>query len=81
VHRLVAADPSIFLSKDQAKQHKIKRPLADNTMRRIARGLKKFVLDNPQPFLVPVMHGAERGRGASTNRCARSPEPTVATVR
>jgi DNA (cytosine-5)-methyltransferase 1 len=38
---------SIFLSKEEARQHKIMRPLADNTMRRIARGLKKFVIDNP----------------------------------
>lgn len=28
------------------------RPLAEKTMRRIARGLKKFVLDNPEPFIV-----------------------------
>ncbi|MFX3633739.1 MAG: DNA cytosine methyltransferase [Candidatus Pristimantibacillus sp.] len=31
-----------------------KRPLADNTMRRIARGLKKFVIDNPEPFIIKV---------------------------
>jgi DNA (cytosine-5)-methyltransferase 1 len=30
----------------------VKRPLAENTMRRIARGLQKFVLDNPKPFIV-----------------------------
>lgn len=31
-----------------------KKPLAENTMRRIARGLKKFVIDNPAPFIAPV---------------------------
>ena len=31
-----------------------KRPLAENTMRRIAKGLKKFVFENPEPFLVQV---------------------------
>lgn len=31
-----------------------KRPLAENTMRRIARGIQKFVLDNPKPFIVRV---------------------------
>ena len=29
-----------------------KKPLCENTMRRIAKGLKKFVLDNPDPFVV-----------------------------
>lgn len=29
-----------------------KRPLAENTMKRIARGIQKFVLDNPEPFIV-----------------------------
>ncbi|MBL4800740.1 MAG: DNA cytosine methyltransferase [Emcibacter sp.] len=29
-----------------------KRPLAENTLKRIARGLKKFVFDNPAPFII-----------------------------
>jgi len=29
-----------------------KKPLAENTMRRIARGIQKFVIDNPEPFIV-----------------------------
>ena len=29
-----------------------KRPLAENTMRRIARGIQKFVIDNPEPFII-----------------------------
>ncbi|WP_052008951.1 DNA cytosine methyltransferase [Listeria riparia] len=29
-----------------------KKPLAENTMRRIARGIQKFVLDNPDPFIL-----------------------------
>ncbi len=29
-----------------------KRPLAENTMRRIARGIQKFVIDNPDPFII-----------------------------
>lgn len=31
-----------------------KKPLAENTLRRIAHGVKKFVLDAAQPFIVPV---------------------------
>ncbi|SEG16216.1 DNA cytosine methyltransferase [Marinobacterium lutimaris] len=30
------------------------RPLAENTLRRIARGLQRFVIDNPEPFIVPL---------------------------
>lgn len=32
------------------------RPLADATMRRIARGLERFVLRAPRPFIVPLTH-------------------------
>ena len=32
------------------------KPLADNTLKRIAKGIKKFVLDCPQPFIVPIAH-------------------------
>ncbi|MFT2186335.1 DNA cytosine methyltransferase [Pseudomonas putida] len=31
-----------------------KKPLADATLRRVAKGMKKFVLDNPTPFIVPI---------------------------
>lgn len=31
-----------------------KRPLAENTMRRIARGIQKFVIENPRPFIVQI---------------------------
>lgn len=37
--------PSIF---DRAK------PLAENTLKRIAKGLQKFVIDNPNPFIVRI---------------------------
>lgn len=40
-----------------------KRPLAENTMRRIARGVDRFVLQNPQPFIVTCNHGGEGFRG------------------
>lgn len=29
-----------------------KKPLAENTLKRIAKGLQKFVVDNPNPFIV-----------------------------
>lgn len=31
-----------------------KKALADATLRRVGKGMKKFVLDNPQPFIVPI---------------------------
>jgi DNA (cytosine-5)-methyltransferase 1 len=40
-----------------------KRPLAENTMRRIARGIQKFVVDNPKPFIIKVNHQGEVFRG------------------
>lgn len=39
------------------------RPLAENTMRRIARGIQKFVLDSPEPFVIKVNHHGEAFRG------------------
>ncbi|MBL1224806.1 DNA cytosine methyltransferase [Enterococcus sp. BWR-S5] len=42
-----------------------KKPLSPNTMKRIARGLKKFVIDNPDPFIVSVNHSGEQFRGQS----------------
>ena len=44
-----------------------KKPLAENTMRRIARGIQKFVIDNPKPFIVTVNHSGEGFRGQSTD--------------
>lgn len=31
-----------------------KKALADATLRRVAKGMKKFVIDSPQPFIVPI---------------------------
>lgn len=36
-----------------------KKPLADATMRRIAHGMQKFVLGNPDPFIVNMAHGGK----------------------
>lgn len=37
-----------------------KRPLAEATQRRIALGIKRYVLENPAPFLVSMTHAGER---------------------
>jgi len=47
--------PSIFDTSDVIwKKYGLRavRPLADTTMHRIARGIKKFIIDNPCPFIV-----------------------------
>ncbi|WP_145543552.1 DNA cytosine methyltransferase [Yersinia frederiksenii] len=33
-----------------------KKPLAENTLKRIARGIQRFVMDNPTPFIVKCNH-------------------------
>lgn len=53
--------PSIFLNKQQAKAAKCKRPLAHNTLKRVATGIGRFVIHSPKPFIVNLTHaGAER---------------------
>ncbi|MEQ9937831.1 DNA cytosine methyltransferase [Pectobacterium polonicum] len=37
-----------------------KKPLAENTLKRIARGLERFVINNPQPFIVKCNHTSTR---------------------
>lgn len=65
--------PSIFDTSEEIKEKygiRAVRPLAPKTMERIARGLKKFVLDNAEPFIVQVNHS-----GAKSNYCKSSNEP------
>ncbi|EKY3117336.1 DNA cytosine methyltransferase [Cronobacter turicensis] len=39
-----------------------KKPLAENTLKRIARGVQRFVLDNASPFIVKCNHTTTRGK-------------------
>lgn len=64
---------SIFLTKEEARAVGVRRPLAPATMRRIARGIKKFVLDNPHPFIVGV--GGRQGQ--SPERSVEQPLQTI----
>ncbi|MDD3363231.1 MAG: DNA cytosine methyltransferase [Hespellia sp.] len=50
-----------------------KKPLAENTLKRIARGLEKFVFNNPEPFMVQVNHSGDNFRGQSIHE----PMPTI----
>ncbi len=67
--------PSIFDTSEEIKEKygvRAVRPLAPKTMDRIARGLKKFVLDNPEPFIIQCNHGGERRPND-----IREPMPTI----
>lgn len=50
--------------------------LAPKTMERIARGLKKFVLDNPEPFIVPIGYGERKGQAPRVHDIEK-PLPTI----
>lgn len=39
------------------------RPLAEATLKRIAIGIRRYVLDAAQPFVLPVTHGSDRAHG------------------
>jgi len=54
--------PSIFLTKEEARAIGVKRPLAAKTLERIARGVKRFVIDAAEPFIIAVNHGDSGGR-------------------
>jgi DNA (cytosine-5)-methyltransferase 1 len=54
--------PSIFLTKEEGRKVGCNRPLADATMARIAKGVKRYVLDAAKPFIVSVAHGYSGGR-------------------
>ena len=51
---------SIFLSTAEGRKAGVRRPLADNTLSRIARGLRRYVIEADRPFIVPVTHAGDR---------------------
>ena len=59
--------PSIFTRK---------RPLADATLLRIARGLRKFVIEAEEPFIISTAHTKTTGRG-KYNWGTREPLRTI----
>jgi len=75
--------PSIFMTREEARDLRqstgilCNRPLADNTMKRIAKGVVRYVLENPDPFLVVCNHSGDGFRGQSLD----DPMATVAASR
>ena len=61
-----------------------RRPLADKTMARIARGIRKFVVENPEPFIVgdqaPVFVPRYGEREGQKPRALRVDQPSPVIV-
>lgn len=63
--------PSIFDTKEEIKERynlKAVRPLADNTMRRIIRGVDKFTIKSGQPYIGPDRLWRTKGTGPTGTR-------------
>lgn len=71
--------PSIFESKEDIKAKyglRVQRPLRPNTMRRVARGMDKFVIKAAQPFIIPRGYGERDGQQPRVHDI-NAPLPTV----
>lgn len=71
--------PSIFDTSEEIKEKygiRAVRPLKPKTMERIARGLKKFVLDNSEPFIIPIGYGEKSGQLPRVHDI-KEPLPTI----
>ena len=71
--------PSIFASKAEIKERyglDAVRPLADNTQRRVIRGVDKHTIQSAKPFIIPVGYGERRGQAPRVHDVDK-PLPTV----
>ena len=70
---------SIFASKKEIKEQcgvNVVRPLKENTLRRIIRGVDKFTIKSGDPFLIPVGYGEKKGQAPRIHDI-NQPLPTV----
>ncbi len=76
--------PSIFKSSKEIKEEyglKTLRPLKENTLRRIARGMDRFVIKNSKPFIIPVGYGENKGQKPRVNDISKPLGTIVSTVK
>lgn len=76
--------PSIFETSEQIKDkygQKALRPLKPNTLRRISRGIDKFVIKSQKPFIIPVGYGEKKGQKPRVNDIAEPLGTVVSTVK
>lgn len=64
--------PSIFLTPEDGRAIGVKRPLADATLRRIAYGVVRYVLQAKKPFIVPLRHQGAASRVHSVDEPTRT---------
>lgn len=73
--------PSIFLSKEEGRAIGVNRPLADNTLRRVAKGIMRYVVNAAEPFIVTAAHGegkpGKSQRWGKGHRDINQPLPTI----
>lgn len=62
---------SIFLTRKEGRAIGVNRPLADATMRRIAKGVERYVIGAAKPFIVNITHTGE-GRVESVDEPLRT---------
>lgn len=71
--------PSIFDTREEIREKyglSAQRPLRPNTMRRVARGVDKFVIRSAAPFIVPMGYGERDGQAPRVHNIG-DPAPTA----
>lgn len=75
---------SIFATKREIKEKygvNAVRPLAENTLRRVIRGVDKFTIKSGKPFLVPIGYGERVGQAPRVNDLDAPLSTVVSTVK
>ena len=73
---------SVFETKEEIKKKygvNAVRPLADNTLRRIIRGVDKYTIKDGEPFIVPTGYGERAGQAPRVHDISK-PLPTVVST-